>query len=491
MCCEDQTMTSSLLIGKGTKEVNLLSNMVNRHGLIAGATGTGKTITLKVLAENLSALGVPVFMADVKGDLASIAIPGAENEKIAERVKKLQLPALSFRGFPVTFWDLNEKNGHPVRATISDMGPLLLSRLLNLNDTQSGVLQIAFKAADDNGFLILDLKDLRAMLEHIGTHAKEFTTSYGNVSSASIGAIQRAILALSEQGAERFFGEPALNIDDLLQTASDSCGIINVLAAETLLQSPRIYSTFLLWLLAELFEHLPEVGDLEKPKLVFFFDEAHLLFEDAPKVFLDKIEQVVRLIRSKGVGVFFITQSPLDIPDNILGQLGNRVQHALRAFTEKDRKALKAVADNFRSDGSFDILRALGELAVGEALVSFLDEKGTPQPVTRALICPPRSRIGTLETAERAEIMKSSLVAGQYENSIDRESAFELLKKRVEQKQETLNETQGEEPIGRKSTRDRQGPLEAFIVSAARAVGSQVGRQIIRGILGSVLGGKR
>lgn len=426
-------MVEPLLIAQGTSALYLLPQMANRHGLVAGATGTGKTVTLQVMAEAFSRIGVPVFAADIKGDLSGISQPGTENPKLAERIKKLKLSDFSFAGCPVTFWDVFGEQGHPVRATISEMGPLLLGRLLNLNETQEGVLTLVFKIADDSQLLLLDLKDLQAMLQYVGEHAKDFQMQYGNISTASIGAIQRGLLALQQQGAEKFFGEPALNLDDLLQTDAQGHGIVNILAADKLNQSPKLYATFLLWLLTSLFEHLPEVGDPEKPKLVFFFDEAHLLFSDLPKIIEDKVVQVVRLIRSKGVGVYFVTQNPLDVPQTVLGQLGNRVQHALRAFTPQDQKAVKAAAETFRSNRKLDVSKAITELAVGEALVSFLDEQGTPGVVERALICPPHSQIGPITPEQRQELIKSSVVAGVYENAVDRESAFEVLRARAAQ----------------------------------------------------------
>ena len=392
---EEPAMIEPLALARaGTEVMGLLPGLANRHGLVAGATGTGKTVTLQVLAEQFSRIGVPVFMADVKGDLSGIAAPGSLSPKMKERLAMLRLDEPAWEGCPVAFWDVYGDQGHPVRATISDMGPLLLGRLLNLNDTQSGVLTLVFKVADDNGLLLLDLKDLRAMLQHVGDHAAQFRTDYGNVSAASIGAIQRRLLELEQQDADRFFGEPMLNIDDLMQTDAKGRGVVNVLAADTLMRSPKLYSTFLLWLLSELYENLPEVGDLDKPKLVFFFDEAHLLFADAPKALLEKVEQVVRLIRSKGVGIYFCSQNPLDIPETVLGQLGNRVQHALRAFTPKDQKAVKAAAQTLRANPGLDIEQAITELGVGEALVSLLDAKGTPGIVQRAFILPPASRIG-------------------------------------------------------------------------------------------------
>ena len=382
--------SSPLIIAKGKTDISLLPKMANRHGLIAGATGTGKTVTLRVIAEQFSNIGVPTFMADVKGDLSGLPFPGGENPKVVERVKKFGLSDFPYGGYPVTFWDVFGEQGHPVRTTISEMGPLLLSRILNLNEIQSGVLSIAFKIADDNGLLLLDLKDLRSMIQFVGDQAGQFKTQYGNISAASIGAIQRSLLTLEEEGGDKYFGEPALNIEDLMQTGSKGKGMINILVADKLMHSPIIYATFLLWLLAELFEQLPEVGDPEKPKLVFFFDEAHLLFEDVPKALEDKIEQVVRLIRSKGVGVYFITQNPLDLPETVLGQLGNRVQHALRAFTPKDQKSVKVAAETFRANPKLNVAKAITELGVGEALVSVLDDKGSPTIVEQALDYPDR-----------------------------------------------------------------------------------------------------
>ena len=421
-------MVSPLLVARheGT-ELALLPALANRHGLITGATGTGKTITLQLLAERFSAIGVPVFMADVKGDLSGLAAAGSLTPKLQERLDALGVKDHVPAGCPVVYWDVFGEQGHPVRATISDMGPVLLARLLNLNDTQSGVLQLVFRIADDNGLLLLDLKDLRAMVQHVGENAKNFTTEYGNVSAASIGAIQRGLLNLGEHGGDLFFGEPMLDIGDLMQT-DDGRGVVNILAGDKLMASPRLYSTFLLWLLAELFEQLPEVGDVDKPKLVFFFDEAHLLFNEAPAALLEKIEQVVRLIRSKGVGVYFVSQNPLDIPDTVLGQLGNRVQHALRAFTPRDQKAVKAAAQTLRANPKFNAEEAITELGVGEALVSFLDEKGRPNVVERAFILPPASRIGPQSAEERLAVIKASAIYGHYENAVDRESAYEKLK---------------------------------------------------------------
>ena len=490
-------------------ELALLPALANRHGLITGATGTGKTITLQLLAERFSAIGVPVFMADVKGDLSGLAAPGSLTPRLESRLQALGVTDFAPAKCPVTFWDVFGAQGHPVRATISDMGPVLLSRLLNLNDTQAGVLQLVFRIADDNGLLLLDLKDLRAMIQHVGENAKSFTTEYGNVSAASIGAIQRGLLALGEQGAEAFFGEPMLDIADLMQT-DDGRGVVNILAGDKLMGSPRLYSTFLLWLLSELFEQLPEVGDLDKPKLVFFFDEAHLLFNEAPAALLEKIEQVVRLIRSKGVGIYFVTQNPLDIPDTVLGQLGNRVQHALRAFTPRDQKAVRAAAQTLRANPKFDAETAISELAVGEALVSFLDEQGRPSVVERAFILPPASRIGPQTAEERQAVIKSSAIYGHYENMIDRESAYEKLKGAPAvspQNGGAPAPAGGQAPaasaggwldglgdlfggsVGSGRARGGDSVIETAAKSAARAIGSQVGREIIRGVLGSILGG--
>ncbi|BAU47048.1 ATP-binding protein [Sulfurifustis variabilis] len=486
-------MAEPLFIGKGRQALHLLPALANRHGLIAGATGTGKTVSLQVLAEGFSRAGVPVFLADVKGDLAGLSQPGSESAKLKERLARLDIE-FAPEACPVRFWDVYGELGHPARTTISEMGPLLLGRLLNLNETQEGVLTALFRIADDNGWLLLDLKDLRAMVQFAGDNAKTFTTQYGNISAASIGAIQRALLALESQGAERLFGEPALALDDLIQT-EDGRGVVNILAAEKLMQSPKVYATFLLWLLAELFEQLPEVGDREKPRLVFFFDEAHLLFEDAPKALLDKIEQVVRLIRSKGVGVYFVTQSPLDVPQDVLGQLGNRIQHALRAFTPRDQKAVRAAAETFRPNPGLDVSQAITELGVGEALVSLLDEAGSPAMVERALIAPPRSRIGPITTEERRRLIDSSPLRGHYERAADRESAYEILKRRAETPPEqTTSGSRWDELLGggaAKGGRRREGMAEAMMKSASRAIGSQIGRQIIRGVLGSLLGGKR
>ncbi len=482
-------MTEPILIAKAKQELFLLPKMANRHGLIAGATGTGKTVTLARLAEGFSRIGVPVFMADVKGDLAGIAMPGGDSDKVQARVKELKLDGHEPAACPVVFWDLYGEQGHPVRATVSDMGPLLLARILGLNDTQEGVLNAIFKIADDNGWLLLDLKDLRAMVQHVGDNARQFTTDYGNISAASVGTIQRALLALESQGADKFFGEPALNLDDLMQTEGGQ-GVVNVLATDKLMGAPKLYATFLLWMLAELFENLPEIGDREKPKLVFFFDEAHLLFDDAPEALLDKIEQVVRLIRSKGVGVYFVSQNPLDIPDKVLGQLGNRVQHALRAFTPRDQKAVKAAAETFRANPKLKVEKAITELEVGEALVSLLDEKGSPLPVERALIVPPACRLGPVTDAERHKIIDASALKGHYEKAVDRESAYEILKSRASKAAEKEEAEAETAPTARRG-RPREGVAEAMMKSAARAIGSQIGRQIIRGVLGSLSGERR
>ena len=491
-----------------SNELSLLPALANRHGLITGATGTGKTVTLQVLAERFSAIGVPVFMADVKGDLSGIAAPGSTSDKLAARLAALGIDDWRPAGCPAAFWDVSGGAGHPLRATISDLGPILLARLLNLNDTQAGVLQLVFKVADDRGLLLLDLKDLRAMVAHVGENARELTTDYGNVSAASIGAIQRGLLTLGEQGGDAFFGEPMLDINDLMQTV-DGKGVVNILAADRLINSPRVYSTLLLWLLSELFEQLPEVGDVDKPKLVFFFDEAHLLFAEAPPALLEKIEQVVRLIRSKGVGIYFVTQNPLDIPESVLGQLGNRVQHALRAFTPRDQKAVRTAAETLRANPAFDAASAITELGVGEALVSLLDEKGRPQVVERAFIVPPASRIGPLNAAERQAVITSSLVHGVYEQALDRESAYEKLRGGNGRPRVAPSgaATSPEAPAAgggllgslgdllggpaRGASRAGDSVLEAAAKSAVRAIGSQLGREIVRGVLGSILGGSR
>jgi DNA helicase HerA-like ATPase len=477
-------MAPPLLVAKsGKTELHLLPALANRHGLITGATGTGKSVTLQALAHGFSELGVPVFLADVKGDLSGVARPGGNNAKVAERLKSLKLkrePAAC----PVEFWDVYGKSGHPVRATVSDMGPLLLGRILDLNETQEGVLSLVFKIADDGGLLLLDLKDLRAMLQHVGDEAARYKTEYGNVSTASIGTIQRNLLALESQGAAQFFGEPMLDIADLMRVSGGK-GIVNVLAADKLMNSPKLYSSFLLWMLAELFEHLPEVGDVEKPKLVFFFDEAHLLFNEAPKALLEKIEQVMRLIRSKGVGVYFVTQNPLDLPESVLGQLGNRVQHALRAFTPRDQRAVKTAAETLRPNPKINAEQAITELGVGEALVSFLDQKGRPAVVERAFIVPPASQLGPLAEGERAGIVSTSPVRAKYAEP--QASANPAT-------QEDSSNPIGDILFGKKGPRGgkgSQGILEAMTKSAARTIGSELGRQVLRGVLGSILGGKK
>ena len=500
-------MAEPILIAKHDKtEAHILPGLANRHGLITGATGTGKTVTLQKLAESFSGLGVPVFMADVKGDLSGISQAGAIPEKMAAVLKERGLEVPPSAACPVTLWDVFGEQGHPVRATVSDMGPLLLARMLDLNETQAGVLNLVFKIADDNGMLILDLKDLRAMLQYVGDNAAEFRTQYGNISAASVGAIQRGLMQIESQGGDKFFGEPMLDINDFMQTVGGK-GVVNVLAADKLLNAPRLYATFLLWMLSELFEQLPEIGDPEKPKLVFFFDEAHLLFNEAPKVLLERIELVVRLVRSKGVGVYFVTQNPLDIPDSVLAQLGNRVQHALRAFTPRDQKAVKATAQTMRQKPGLDIETAITELAVGEALVSFLDPKGRPSITERLYVLPPGSQIGPITPQQRQALMAGSLVAGAYEKAQDRESAYEKLKARTEEAQATA-------AAGKSGTADadkgvmgglsdvifgstgprggrREGLAEAMAKSAIRTMGSTVGREIIRGVLGSIMGGAK
>lgn len=502
-------MVNSLIIAStNTAELALLPEMATRHGCITGATGTGKTVTLQKMAESFSSIGVPVFMADIKGDLTGISKPGSLSEKLRARLEKLQLSEPRWHGFPVTLWDVLQENGHPLRATISDMGPLLLSRLLNLNETQEGVLSLVFKVADDHGLLLLDLKDLRALLQFAGDNANTLKTQYGNVSSASIGAIQRALLQIETQGGDRFFGEPMLAIEDLMQTI-DGQGVINILAAEKLLNSPRLYSCFLLWLLSELYDQLPECGDRDKPKLVFFFDEAHLLFDMASPALLEKIEQVVRLIRSKGVGIYFVTQNPLDIPEKILAQLGNRIQHALRAFTPRDQKAVNAIAETMRSNPQLNVKQAILELSVGEALVSFLDADGTPGVTQRAFILPPASQTGPISTQERLQLMQSSLVAGVYDQAIDRESAYEILQARAGVESTCDGSSKTADPANAASTGAladlsdlllgstgkrggrREGMIDAFAKSAARSVGSSIAREITRGLLGSLLGRKR
>ncbi|GAB4040629.1 MAG: DUF853 domain-containing protein [Rubrivivax sp.] len=499
-----------LVARRGDIECHLLPALANRHGLITGATGTGKTITLQTLAESFSRIGVPVFMADVKGDLTGVTQAGHIPPKVAAILKERGLPEPESLQCPATLWDVFGEQGHPVRATVSDMGPLLLGRMLALNETQAGVLNLVFKIADDQGLLLLDMKDLRAMLQHVGDNAKQFTTEYGNISAASIGAIQRGLLQIEEQGGDRFFGEPMLDISDFMQTV-DGMGVVNVLAADKLMNSPRLYATFLLWMLSELFELLPEVGDLDKPKLVFFFDEAHLLFKDAPAALVERIELVVRLVRSKGVGVYFVTQNPLDVPDTVLAQLGNRVQHALRAFTPRDQKAVKAAAETMRANPAIpDMATAITELAVGEALVSLLDAKGRPSVTERVYVLPPGSQIGPITPAQRQALLQGSLVAGRYEATEDRESAYEKLKTRavagadaaaaatapgapgpaagggmMDGLKDVLFGSTG--PRGGR----RPGLAEAAATSAVRTIGSAVGREIIRGVLGSLLGGSR
>ncbi len=516
-----------ILLGRNeTISLELLPKLANRHGLIAGATGTGKTVTLQVLAEGFSALGVPVFLADVKGDLAGLSQPGEAKPKLVERLAAMSIADHAWRASPAIFWDLEGKRGHPVRATVSDMGPLLLTRLLNLSDAQAGVLSLAFRLADDEGLLLLDLKDLRAMLTYVADNAGELRKTYGQVSSTSVGAIQRALLDLDSQGGERFFGEPALTLKDLMLCAPDGRGAINILVAERLIETPRLYATFLLWLLAELFENLPEIGDPEKPSLVFFFDEAHLLFEDAPKALVDKIEQVVRLIRSKGVGVYFVTQNPLDVPDSVSAQLGNRVQHALRAFTPKEQKAVRAVAETFRPNPKLDTERVVMELGVGEALISLLDAKGAPGIVERALVPPPCSRIGAITQDEHKTALEASPLKGIYDRTVERESAYEMLQARANgaggasggrrDSGGVWSRPDGETPGAdrqapapreeaprrpRQPSREsgggigdlvfgtsrRQGVAEAMAKSVARSVGSSLGRRIARGVLESLL----
>ncbi len=540
-------MADPLLIAKGEKDCYLLPRMANRHGVITGATGTGKTVTLQAIAQHFSRIGVPVFMADVKGDLTGISQPGSDaNTRITARIEQLGLKdGWTWEGCPVTLWDVFAEQGHPLRATITEMGPLLLSRILNLNDTQEGVLNIVFKVADDNGLILLDLKDLRAMATWVGDNAQDVKLRYGNVSAASIGAIQRGLLTLEQQGAEKFFGEPALNLDDLIQTDSSGKGVMNIIAADKLLQAPKLYATFLLWLLSELFEQLPEVGDPDKPKLVFVFDEAHLLFDEAPAQLADKIEQVVRLIRSKGVGVYFVTQNPIDIPDKILGQMGNRVQHALRAFTPRDQKAVKSAATTFRQNPDINIETVITELGVGEALVSFLDEKGMPAMVERAFIVPPRSQIGPITPEQRKALIDGSVVAGVYEATVDRESAYEMLVKRAEnaataaadaakaaeeeklrkeqeaaaakeaeqaakeqakleaqkakemaaqeraEQREAERQEREQQKEAARAAREREKILTGVLGSFTRSVGSAAGRDVVRGILGGLMGKKR
>ena len=527
-------MSTPIIIAKKTtntqQDVVLHSKFANRHGLIAGATGTGKTVTLKVLAESFSRLGVPVFLADAKGDVSSLAQAGASNPKFDERIKSLGIDSIPFAASPVVFWDLFAEQGHPIRTTITEIGPLLLARMLNLNDTQEGVLSAVFRIADDQGMLLIDFKDLKAMIGYVSEHAAEFKAEYGNLSPASLGAIQRNLLALADQGGDQFFGEPSLNILDFIQTDSNGHGYINILAADKLMNTPKLYATFLLWMLSELFEQLPEVGDMDKPKLVFFFDEAHLLFDNASAALQEKIEQVVRLIRSKGVGIYFVTQNPLDLPESVLGQLGNRVQHALRAFTPKDQKAVKTAADTFRANPEFKVEKAITELAVGEALISCLDEQGTPQVVERAWVMPPYSSFTPISPEQRQALISQSIVAGIYEKHLDRESAFELLQNKVVERQqqaiqieqekqqakeqellakqkakeaETLAKQQAREQERIAKEQQKEAEREAkqrekliqdtvgtFAKSAARSLGGSTGQKIVRGLLGSLFGRK-
>jgi len=500
-----------LIAQNGAAQAHLLPGLANRHGLVTGATGTGKTVTLQKLAEEFSRIGVPVFLADIKGDLTGISQPGKIAGKLAESIAERGLPLPQPAACPTTLWDVFGEQGHPVRATVSDMGPLLLARMLNLNETQAGVLQIVFRVADANGLLLLDMKDLRAMLQYVGENARQFTTEYGNVSAASVGAIQRGLLQIESQGGDKFFGEPMLDIQDFLQTDGNGHGVVNVLAADKLLNAPRLYATFLLWMLSELFETLPEIGDPEKPKLVFFFDEAHLLFDDAPKVLVERIELVVRLVRSKGVGVYFVTQNPLDIPDSVLAQLGNRVQHALRAFTPRDQKAVRATAETMRPKPGLDIEAAITELAVGEALVSLLDAKGRPSLTERLYVIPPASQLGPITPGQRQALLAGSLVAGVYDTTVDRESAYEKLKGRAAAGAEAGAQGGSGGAAGAKDAAGgalgglsdvlfgstgprggkRPGLVESFAKSAIRTMGSSVGREIARGVLGSILGGTR
>ncbi len=509
-------MTDKIFLGGGGQDYsvpqNLLLKYANRHGLIAGATGTGKTVTLQILAESFSKAGVPVFMSDVKGDLSGLAASGSPehklHDKLISRAEKIGFSDYGYEDFPVTFWDLFGKKGHPIRTTISEMGPLLLSRLMELSEAQEGILNIAFRVADEQGMLLLDLKDLRALLVWMGENSKSLTLEYGNISTSAVGAIQRSLLVLENQGGDAFFGEPALELKDLIATTPSGQGRVNILAADELMQSPRLYATFLMWLLSELFEELPEVGDPDKPKFVFFFDEAHLLFEDAPKSLIQKVEQVARLIRSKGVGVYFITQNPADVPDDILGQLGNRVQHALRAFTPKDQKGLKAAAETFRPNPDFDTADAIQQVGVGEALVSTLEAKGAPSVVQRTLIRPPSSRLGPINASERKAVMANSPNAGIYEAEVDRESAFEVLRGRAETAAKEAEEAERKAaedemklrefkqareytaPKKKSSSRRSDSVGEAFVKSMARQLGTRAGRQIVRGVLGSLFKGR-
>ena len=508
-------MADPMLIAQNSMaQCLLLPGLANRHGLITGATGTGKTVTLQTMAENFSRLGVPVFMADVKGDLTGISQRGKIGEKMAAVLKERGMAMPEPRACPTSLWDVFGEQGHPVRATISDMGPLLLTRMLGLNETQAGVLNLVFKIADDNGLLLLDMKDLRAMLQFVGDNAKQFTTEYGNISAASIGAIQRGLLQIDSQGGDQFFGEPMLNIEDFMQTDAQGQGVVNILAADKLMNSPRLYATFLLWMLSELFEVLPEIGDPEKPKLVFFFDEAHLLFKDAPAVLVERIELVVRLVRSKGVGVYFVTQNPLDIPDSVLGQLGHRVQHALRAFTPRDQKAVASTAQTMRPKAGLNIEAAITELAVGEALVSFLDAKGRPCETERVFVLPPGSQLGPITPEQRQALLQDSLVAGVYEQTQDRESAFEKIQgssagntaaaasgRGLPGQAPAPSETGNSGLMGGLSDLlfgssgprggQRDGVAQMVVKSAVRTVGSAIGREIVRGVLGGLLGSSR
>jgi DNA helicase HerA-like ATPase len=495
----NMTDNTILLGGNGTKQIQLNAGMANRHGLITGATGTGKTVTLQVLAESFSRLGVPVFTADVKGDLSGLAGSGKVHPKITERLEYIKIEGHAFEPCPVLFWDVYGKQGHPVRTTVSEMGPTLLANLLELNETQEGVVQIAFSLADDEGLLLLDLKDLRSMLNWVADNSQTLEREYGRVSKQSVAAILRRLLVLEEAGGEIFFGEPAIQIEHLMQTDFSGRGVVSILDATTLYHSPRIYATFLLWLLSELMEELPERGDADLPKLVFFFDEAHLLFSSAPKALLEKITQVVRLIRSKGVGVFFITQYPNDIPDEVIGQLGNRIQHALRAYTPRDKKAVKTAAETFRENPAFDTMEVISNLGVGEALVSTLDRKGVPSVVERTLMSPPRSQFGPIDQSERKKIIQRSPFSNTYNAQIDRESAYEMLKNREEaliKRREEQAKKEAEEKERKRAKKNsgdsrRQSIGEAFAKSVARAIGSKLGRQIVRGILGSIIGGPR
>jgi hypothetical protein len=482
---ETMTAIEPILLGKGEKLVHLLPRYANRHGLITGATGTGKTVTMQVLAEGFSRIGVPVFLADIKGDVAGLSQAITPHPRIDERLAVIGIEGFTPAASPVVFWDIFGRDGHPVRTTVSEMGPLLLANLLELNDTQEGVLNIAFRIADEQGLLLLDLEDLRALLRFVAEHASTFSRQYGNVSPASVAAIQRRLLVLDQQGAEEFFGEPALELSDLMRRDLSGRGVINVLAADKLIHKPKLYATFLLWLLSELWEELPEVGDPEKPSLVFFFDEAHLLFDQAPRALLEKIEQVVRLIRSKGVGVYFVTQNPLDVPDQVLGQLGNRIQHALRAYTPRDQKAVRAAATTFRSNPKLDVERVITELGVGEALISTLQDKGVPGIVDRCLVCPPTSRIGPITPEERADVRSRSPIGSRYDNPLDRESAAEILRRRADQQAAKAAEEQQAGPAARPRS-NRQSAGEAAVKSFVRSMSSMLGREIMRGLLGAM-----